>query len=73
MIVKDIKQVMSSATTARLCIAKNRQDALNEKSQQVYTFHLHTNLSKNYSNLEVAYIYPERKDMLEIWAIEEDD
>ena len=71
MTVKDIQGIISSATTVRLCIANNKQDAMNEKSKYTYLFHHGTNLSNTYARLEVAYIYPYRKDDLEVWAIED--
>lgn len=71
MTVKDIKGIISSATIVRLYVAKNKQDARNDKSQYVRLFHYGTNLSNTYERLEVAYIYPSGKDYLEVWAIED--
>lgn len=67
--VKDIHNVISSATDIRLYLAESESDALNDKSVSVYTFHYYTNLSPYYGDLDIISIYPESKDRLEVWAL----
>lgn len=67
--VKDIEKIISSATTAALYVADSRADAVSEKGQRVGYFYRDAELGEYWADLEVAYIYPVRKDDLNVWAI----
>ena len=66
--IKEVKKHSSSATIIKVLFATDRNNALNDNAYQ--TEHI-TDLwnASIYDELDVEFIYPESKDILDVWVL----
>lgn len=69
--VADIKNVASNATDIVVCIARSKEDAINERYVKQYHTYKHDTYASAVEGYEVDYIYPRTKDTLEVWVVKE--
>jgi len=71
MTVKQINDSVSSATYVTVYVAKTKQDALNGNCTTCYNSSGLNGIPERVLDYEVDFIYPIKKDYLEVWVVKD--
>ena len=67
--IKDVQKILASSMDAKVFVCNSREEAMDEISTEQFNFDIYTELDDNQANMEVVYVYTQKREELEVWAI----